>query len=70
MTAQLSVLTQWFEGYKGTVDKSLRDSAKPWTKAFDLVEERTGVDRVKIFFGELTNWRSPVGIKGLSFAAP
>lgn len=55
MTAQLSVFTQFFESYKGTVDQSLRDSAKPWTKAFDFVEERTGVDRVKIFFGKLTN---------------
>ncbi|KAM8712318.1 hypothetical protein ACLKA7_012784 [Drosophila subpalustris] len=51
MTAQLSQVTQWFESYKGTVNKSLHDSAKPWTKIFDLVEQRTGVDRVKIFFG-------------------
>ncbi|KAL7736925.1 hypothetical protein ACLKA6_008794 [Drosophila palustris] len=50
MTAQLSQVTQWFDSYKGTVNKSLHDSAKPWTKIFDLVEQRTGVDRVKIFF--------------------
>lgn len=55
MSAQFSLVTEWFDKYKGTVDKSLKDPARPWTKVFDLVEEKTGVDRVKIFFGESTN---------------
>lgn len=55
MSAQLSLVTEWFDNYKGTVDKSLKDSSRPWTKVFDLLEEKTGVDRVKIFFGESTN---------------
>ncbi|EDW61900.1 receptor expression-enhancing protein 5 isoform X1 [Drosophila virilis] len=51
MATQLSQVTQWLDNSKVSVDRALRDPAKPWTKGFDLVEQRTGVDRVKIFTG-------------------
>lgn len=54
MTSQLCVITEWFDNYKNQVDASLRDSTKPWKKIFDMLEEKTGCDRVKIFFGAAT----------------
>ncbi|EDW09345.1 receptor expression-enhancing protein 5 isoform X1 [Drosophila mojavensis] len=51
MSSQLTQLPQMFENYKETVRKSLRDPNKPWTKVFDILEERTSVDRVKLFSG-------------------
>jgi len=49
---------QFLNGYKDDVSKSLRDASKPWTKVFDTVEEKTGVDRVNIFVGECgISWR-------------
>lgn len=38
--------------YKDTIEKNLRDRSKPWTKYFDLAEEKTGVSRVYLFVGE------------------
>lgn len=52
MATQLSQVTQWLDNSKESVNRALRDPAKPWTKGFDLVEQRTGVDRIKIFTGE------------------
>lgn len=52
MSSQLSQIPQLLENYKETMRKSLRDPNKPWTKAFDILEERTSIDRVKLFSGE------------------
>lgn len=37
---------------KDNLNKSLRDSTKPWTFVLDIVETRTGVDRLYIFIGK------------------
>lgn len=42
-----------FEGYKQQLEKDLSDDAKPWTKYLKLAEEKTGVQRIYIFFGKL-----------------
>lgn len=52
MATQVSQIQQWFNGYKNNLSQSLRDGSKPWSSAFDKVEERTGVDRVNLFLGE------------------
>lgn len=41
-----------FEGYKQQLEKDLQDPAKPWTKYLKLVEEKTNVPRLYIFFGK------------------
>ncbi|KAH8402232.1 hypothetical protein KR009_010629 [Drosophila setifemur] len=51
MAAQISQVQQWFNSYKSNVGQSLSDPAKPWKKAFDQLEERTGVNRVNLFLG-------------------
>ncbi|XP_026836328.1 receptor expression-enhancing protein 5 isoform X1 [Drosophila erecta] len=51
MAAQVTQVKQFLDGYKQDVNQSLRDASKPWTKVFDSLEEKTGVDRVKIFGG-------------------
>ncbi|XP_001361758.3 receptor expression-enhancing protein 5 isoform X1 [Drosophila pseudoobscura] len=51
MAAQYTQLQQWFGQYKQTITRSLHDTNKPWAKVLDIVEERTSVDRVNIFFG-------------------
>ncbi|EDW98704.1 receptor expression-enhancing protein 5 [Drosophila yakuba] len=51
MAAQVTQVQRFFNGYKQEVSRSLRDASKPWTKVFDAVEEKTGVDRVNIFAG-------------------
>ncbi|XP_037716822.1 receptor expression-enhancing protein 5 isoform X1 [Drosophila subpulchrella] len=51
MASQVTQVQQFFNGYKQNVSRALRDASKPWTKAFDTVEEKTGVDRVNIFIG-------------------
>ncbi|ALC42711.1 CG8331, partial [Drosophila busckii] len=48
---QLAQVTQLFNDNKQSIDKALHDPAKPWTKSFDILEQRIGVDRVKIFMG-------------------
>lgn len=40
--------------YKDTLERSLVDKSKPWTKYFDKAEQKTGVNRVYIFVGECT----------------
>jgi len=40
-----------FEGYKQQLEKDLSDDSKPWAKYLKLVEEKTGVQRIYIFFG-------------------
>lgn len=37
---------------KESLNKSLCDNSKPWTKVFDLVEEKTNVPRLYIFLGK------------------
>lgn len=39
---------------KEYLEKTLRDENKPWTKMFVLAEEKTGIDRLYIFVGELS----------------
>lgn len=39
---------------KEYLEKTLRDECKPWTKIFVLAEEKTGIDRLYIFVGELS----------------
>lgn len=39
---------------KEYLEKTLRDESKPWTKMFVLAEEKTGIDRLYIFVGELS----------------
>lgn len=43
-----------FENIKQTLEKDLNDDSKPWSKYLKLVEEKTGVQRIYIFFGEYT----------------
>jgi hypothetical protein len=38
---------------KEYLEKALRDESKLWTKMFILAEEKTGVDRLYVFVGEL-----------------
>lgn len=37
--------------YKQSIAVSLADKSKPWTKYFEMAEQKTGVDRLYIFFG-------------------
>ncbi|EDV53622.1 uncharacterized protein Dere_GG12216 [Drosophila erecta] len=53
MAAQVTQVQRFFNGYKQDVSRSLRDASKPWTKVFDAMEEKTGVDRVNIFVGAI-----------------
>lgn len=44
---------------KEYLEKALKDESKPWAKMFALAEEKTGVDRLYVFVGELIaacNW--------------
>lgn len=41
-----------FQEYKNSLEVTLKDKAKPWTKYFETAEAKTGVDRVYIFLGE------------------
>ncbi|XP_041674312.1 receptor expression-enhancing protein 5-like [Drosophila eugracilis] len=50
MAAPVAQVQQFFRGYKQNFAGALRDASKPWTKVFDSLEEKTGVDRVNIFF--------------------
>ena len=45
-------MAQKFEEYKQTLDKCLKDESKPWTKLFDVAEQKTGVDRTYIALGK------------------
>lgn len=44
-----------FDGYKQQLEQDLKDDTKPWTKYLKLAEEKTGVNRLYIFFGEFNN---------------
>lgn len=39
---------------KESIEKSLRDETKPWTKLFAMAEAKTGVDRLYLFVGTYT----------------
>jgi len=41
---------------KEYLEKALKDESKPWTKMFIFAEEKTGVDRLYIFVGELLRY--------------
>ncbi|KMZ05948.1 LOW QUALITY PROTEIN: uncharacterized protein Dsimw501_GD18168 [Drosophila simulans] len=53
MAAQATQVQRFFNGYKQDMNRTLRDASKPWTKAFDSLEEKTGMDRVNIFVGSV-----------------
>lgn len=38
--------------YKDNIEQSLNDKSKPWTKYFELAEQKVGVNRVYIFLGK------------------
>ncbi|KAF9795989.1 hypothetical protein SFRURICE_010086 [Spodoptera frugiperda] len=40
-----------FQDYKDSLERSLNDKAKPWTRYFELAEKKTGVNRVYLFVG-------------------
>lgn len=40
-----------FDGIKQQLEKDLKDDSKPWSKYLKLAEEKTGVNRLYIFFG-------------------
>lgn len=42
-----------FQDYKDSLERSLNDKAKPWTRYFELAEKKTGVNRVYLFVGTL-----------------
>ncbi|KOB73099.1 Receptor expression enhancing protein isoform 2 [Operophtera brumata] len=37
--------------YKDTIENNLNDKSKPWTKYFEIAEQKTGVSRVYLFVG-------------------
>ena len=41
-----------FDGYKKQLEKDLNDESKPWSKYLKLVEEKTNVPRLYLFFGK------------------
>lgn len=38
--------------YKDNIEQSLNDKSKPWTKYFELAEQKVGVNRLYIFLGK------------------
>lgn len=44
-----------FDAVKQHLEKDLNDDSKPWSKYLKLAEEKTGVQRIYLFFGELVN---------------
>lgn len=50
MAAQVQ---QFFDQYKDTLDKSLNDQSKPWSKVFEKVEEKTNIPKLYLFLGKL-----------------
>jgi receptor expression-enhancing protein 5/6 len=38
---------------KECLEKALKDESKPWAKLFAAAEEKTGIDRLYLFVGEL-----------------
>lgn len=45
------------DSYKQQLEKDLSDDSKPWTKYLKLAEEKTGVQRIYIFFGKLFRFK-------------
>lgn len=41
-----------FDNYKQQLEKDLSDDSKPWSKYLKLVEEKTNVPRIYLFFGK------------------
>uniref|UniRef100_A0A1L8EHN0 Receptor expression-enhancing protein n=1 Tax=Haematobia irritans TaxID=7368 RepID=A0A1L8EHN0_HAEIR len=48
MAAQVQ---QFLDQYKDTVDASLNDKSKPWSKIFHTVEEKTNIPKFYLFLG-------------------
>lgn len=45
-------MTTKLQEYKDTLERTLNDKSKPWTKFFEKAEAKTGVNRVYLFVGE------------------
>lgn len=39
--------------YRETIERNLSDKSKPWTKYFEMAEQKSGVSRVYLFVGEI-----------------
>lgn len=44
-------MTEKIEAIKVSLNQSLNDKEKPWKKAFDLAEEKSGIPRLYICAG-------------------
>lgn len=47
-------MTAKFQEYKDLIERNLTDKSKPWTKYFELAEQKTGVNRVYLFVGKVS----------------
>lgn len=45
-------MAQQFQEYKERIHKHLTDKDKPWTPIFDLIEQKTGIERTYSFLGK------------------
>lgn len=50
--------------YKDTIERNLTDKSKPWTKYFEIAEQKSGVSRVYLFIGKF--WFYSTFINNLS----
>lgn len=48
-------MAERIEAIKVSLNQTLNDKEKPWKKALDLAEEKTGVPRLYLFAGKLFN---------------
>lgn len=54
---------------KEYLEKVLKDESKPWTKLYATAEEKTGIDRLYLFVGELFYTHELQGFHSCSLAA-
>lgn len=47
-------MAEKIEAIKVSLNQALNDKEKPWKKALDLAEEKSGVPRLYIFGGEFS----------------
>lgn len=48
-------MAERIEAIKITLNESLNEKGKPWTKALDLAEEKSGVPRLYLVLGKCAN---------------
>lgn len=44
--------------YKEQIDKIVSDKNKPWSQAFDVIHQKTGLDKSYIFLGDYSFFSS------------